>query len=155
MRKVKAKKRELAEDPRFGDRMVTRFVNELMSSGKKSVAFRILYDAIDKVEEKSKEDGYALWKKALENVAPPVEVKSRRIGGATFQSPIEVRPQRKVSVSMKWLIKYARQRRGVSMADKLAAEIEAAAKGEGQAVKKKEDTLRMAEANKAFSHFKF
>ena len=135
--------------------MVTRFVNELMSSGKKSVAFRILYDAIDKVEEKSKEDGYALWKKALENVAPPVEVKSRRIGGATFQIPIEVRPQRKVSVSMKWLIKYARQRRGVSMADKLAAEIEAAAKGEGQAVKKKEDTLRMAEANKAFSHFKF
>ena len=135
--------------------MVTRFVNELMSSGKKSVAFRILYDAIDKVEEKSKEDGYALWKKALENVAPPVEVKSRRIGGATFQIPIEVRPQRKVSVSMKWLIKYARQRRGISMADKLAAEIEAAAKGEGQAVKKKEDTLRMAEANKAFSHFKF
>ena len=155
MRKVKAKKRELAVDPRFGDRVVTRFVNELMYSGKKSVAFKILYDAIDKVEERTKEDGYATWKKALENVAPSVEVKSRRIGGATFQIPIEVRPQRKVSVSMKWLIKYARQRRGISMAEKLAAEIEAAAKGEGQAVKKKEDTLRMAEANKAFSHFKF
>ena len=155
MRKAKAKKRELAPDPRFGDRLVTRFVHELMDSGKKSLAFRIFYNAVEQVEKSSGEDGHAQWKKALDTIMPGVEVRSRRIGGATFQIPVEVRPQRKLSLGMKWLIKFAKQRRGRSMAEKLAAEIEAAAKGEGQAVKKKEDTHRMAEANKAFSHFKF
>ena len=155
MRKTKAKKRELLPDPKFGDKLVTRFVHELMDSGKKSLAFRIFYDAVELVEKSSGEEGHASWKKALETISPGVEVRSRRIGGATFQIPVEVRPQRKVSLGMKWLIKYAKQRRGHSMAEKLAAEIEAAAKGEGQAVKKKEDTHRMAEANKAFSHFKF
>jgi len=155
MRKQKPKKRYYQPDPRFGDENVTFFVNNLMYDGKKSVAYKIFYDSIDFVNEKSGEDGYELWKKALNNVAPTVEVRSRRIGGATFQIPTEVRPARKRSVSMKWLIKYSRLRNGKSMAEKLGSEILAASKGEGAAVKKKEDTQRMAEANKAFSHFKF
>ena len=155
MRKQKPKKRYYQPDPRFKDENVTFFVNNLMLDGKKSLAYKIFYDAVDFAQEKAGEDGYELWKKALANVAPPVEVKSRRIGGSTFQIPIEVRPARKRSVSMKWLIKYARLRNGKSMAEKLGNEIMAAAKGEGAAVKKKEDTLRMAEANKAFSHFRF
>ena len=156
MRKRRAKKRILAEDPRFNSVLATRFVNNLMKDGKKNTAFKVFYNALDVVAEKiTEENSIKVWEKALENVMPHVEVRSRRIGGATFQIPVEVRPQRKVSLGMKWLIKYAKQRRGHSMAEKLAAEIEAAAKGEGQAVKKKEDTHRMAEANKAFSHFKF
>ena len=155
MRKKRAKKRILLPDPRFGSTTITRFVNNLMLDGKKSISYSIFYDSLKIVEEKTKEKGLELWKKALSNVMPSVEVKSRRVGGANFQVPIEVRPLRKITLSQKWLIKYAKQRRGHSMAEKLAAEIEAAAKGEGQAVKKKEDTHRMAEANKAFSHFKF
>ncbi|RYD91006.1 MAG: 30S ribosomal protein S7 [Sphingobacteriales bacterium] len=154
MRKAQAKKLPLAPDPRYNDKLVTRFVNNIMWEGKKSVAFEIFYDAMEKVGKTTGEEGYEIWKKALQNVTPAVEVRSRRIGGATFQIPSEVRPDRKISLSMKWLIRYSRERNGRSMADKLANEIVAAAKGEGAAFKKKEDTHRMAEANKAFAHFK-
>jgi small subunit ribosomal protein S7 len=154
MRKAQAKKLPLAPDPRFNDKLVTRFVNNLMWQGKKSVAFTTFYNALDKVTKQTSEEGYEVWKKALANVTPSVEVRSRRIGGATFQIPAEVRSDRKISLSIKWLIRYSRDRNGRSMADKLAGEIVAAAKGEGSAFKKKEDTHRMAEANKAFAHFK-
>jgi small subunit ribosomal protein S7 len=154
MRKAQAKKLPLAPDPKFNDKLVTRFVNNLMWEGKKSGAFTIFYDALDKVAKQTNEDGYEVWKRALANVTPGVEVRSRRIGGATFQIPSEVRPDRKVSLSIKWLIRYSRERNGRSMADKLAGEIVAASKGEGAAFKKKEDTHRMAEANKAFAHFR-
>ncbi len=154
MRKAQAKKLPLAPDPRFQDKMVTRFVNNLMWEGKKSGAYAIFYDAIDRVSKTTGEDGYEVWKKALANVAPGVEVKSRRIGGATFQIPSEVRPDRKTSLSIKWLIRYSRERNGRSMSEKLANEIVAASKGEGAAFKKKEDTHRMADANKAFAHFR-
>jgi small subunit ribosomal protein S7 len=154
MRKSQAKKLPLAPDPRFNDKLVTRFVNNIMWQGKKSVAFDIFYDAVDKISKQTGEEGYEIWKRALSNVTPAVEVRSRRIGGATFQIPAEVRQDRKISLSIKWLIRYSRERNGRSMADKLANEIMAAAKGEGAAFKKKEDTHRMAEANKAFAHFK-
>ena len=154
MRKAQAKKLPLAPDPKFNDKLVTRFVNNLMWQGKKSGAFTIFYDALDKVAKFTNEEGYEVWKRALANVSPAVEVRSRRIGGATFQIPSEVRPDREISLSIKWLIRYSRERNGRSMADKLANEIVAAAKGEGAAFKKKEDTHRMAEANKAFAHFK-
>lgn len=154
MRKAQAKKLPLAPDPRFNDKLVTRFVNNLMWEGKKSVAFTTFYNALDKVAKQTNEEGYEVWKKALANVTPSVEVRSRRIGGATFQIPTEVRPDRKISLSIKWLIRYSRERNGRSMADKLAGEIVAASKGEGSAFKKKEDTHRMAEANKAFAHFR-
>ena len=154
MRKSQAKKLPLAPDPRFNDKLVTRFVNNIMWEGKKSVAFDIFYNAFDKVSKQTGEEGYEIWRRALSNVTPAVEVRSRRIGGATFQIPSEVRPDRKISLSIKWLIRYSRERNGRSMADKLANEIVAAAKGEGAAFKKKEDTHRMAEANKAFAHFK-
>lgn len=154
MRKAQAKKLPLAPDPRFNDVQVTRFVNNIMWEGKKSIALTIFYDALEKVAKVTSEDGYEVWKKALQNVTPAVEVRSRRIGGATFQIPSEVRPDRKISLSMKWLIRYSRDRNGRSMADKLANEIVAASKGEGAAFKKKEDVHRMAEANKAFSHFR-
>ena len=154
MRKSQAKKLPLAPDPRFNDKLVTRFVNNIMWEGKKSIAFTIFYDALDKVAKTTGEDGYEIWKRALQNVTPAVEVRSRRIGGATFQIPSEVRQDRKISLSIKWLVRYSRDRNGRSMADKLAAEIVAASKGEGAAFKKKEDTHRMAEANKAFAHFR-
>jgi small subunit ribosomal protein S7 len=154
MRKAQAKKLPLAPDPKFNDKLVTRFVNNLMWQGKKSVALTIFYDAVERVSKTTNEDGYEIWRRALSNVTPSVEVRSRRIGGATFQIPTEVRPDRKVSLSMKWLIRYARERNGKSMAEKLAGEIVAASKGEGAAFKKKEDTHRMADANKAFSHFR-
>ena len=154
MRKAQAKKLPLAPDPKFNDKLVTRFVNNLMWEGKKSGAFNIFYDALDKVAKQTNDDGYEVWKKALANVTPGVEVRSRRIGGATFLIPSEVRQDRKVSLSIKWLIRYSRERNGRSMADKLAGEIVAASKGEGSAFKKKEDTHRMAEANKAFAHFR-
>ncbi len=158
MRKGKPKKRELLPDPRFSDEMVTRFVNNLMLRGKKDLSLRIFYDAIDLVGEKTRSENkppLEIWKKAIENIAPHVEVKSRRVGGATFQVPVEVRPDRKITLSMKNLIKYAKQRSGRSMSDKLAAEIIAAYNEEGGAYKKKEDMHRMAEANKAFAHFRF
>lgn len=154
MRKSQAKKLPLAPDGRFNDKMVTRFINNIMWDGKKSTAITTFYDAIDKVSKQTGDNGYEIWRKALVNVTPSVEVRSRRIGGATFQIPAEVRADRKISLSMKWLIRYSRERNGRTMADKLANEIVAAAKGEGAAYKKKEDTHRMAEANKAFSHFK-
>jgi small subunit ribosomal protein S7 len=154
MRKARAKKLPLAPDPRFNDTLVSRFINNLMWQGKKSASLAIFYDAIDKVSKQTGDNGYEVWKKALSNVTPGVEVRSRRIGGATFQIPTEVRPDRKLSLSIKWMIRFARERNGRSMSDKLAAEIVAASKGEGGAFKKKEDTHRMAEANKAFAHFK-
>ena len=154
MRKAQAKKLPLAPDPKFQDKLVTRFVNNLMWQGKKSGAYSIFYDALEKVTKISGENGYEVWKKALANVTPGVEVKSRRIGGATFQIPAEVRADRKTSLSIKWLIKYSRDRNGRSMSEKLANEIVAASKGEAAAFKKKEDTHRMADANKAFAHFR-
>ncbi len=154
MRKTQAKKLPLEPDPKYNDRMVTRFVNNMMWQGKKSIAYTIFYDAIGKVAKQTSENGYEVWKKALVNITPAVEVRSRRIGGATFQIPTEVRQDRKISLSMKWLIRYSRERNGRNMSDKLAAEIVAASKGEGSAFKKKEDTHRMAEANKAFAHFR-
>jgi small subunit ribosomal protein S7 len=154
MRKTKVKKKPLLPDPKFNDPMVTRFVNTIMESGKKTVAFAIFYDAVDKISEQTKENGYDIWKKSIENLSPALEVKSRRIGGANFQIPMEVRPTRRLYLAMTWLKKYAGDRNGKSMSDKLAAEILAASKGEGAAFKKKEDTHKMAEANKAFAHFK-
>ena len=158
MRKRQAKKRPILPDPRFNDQLVTRFVNMMMWDGKKSVAFKIFYDAIDIVEQKKNDEekeALELWKEALSNVMPHVEVRSRRVGGATFQIPMQIRPDRKISTAMKWLISFARKRNEKSMAQKLAAEILAAAKEEGAAVKKRVDTHKMAEANKAFSHFRF
>ncbi|MFZ1271277.1 MAG: 30S ribosomal protein S7 [Bacteroidales bacterium] len=158
MRKAKPKKRILLPDPKFNDPYVTRFINNLMYDGKKTVAFRIFYDSLDIVAEKMKnveKSPLEIWKQALDNITPHVEVKSRRVGGATFQVPLEIRPDRKVSISMKNLILFARKRTGRSMAEKLAAEVMAAYNNEGGAFKKKEDTHRMAEANKAFAHFRF
>ena len=158
MRKAKPKKRILLPDPKFNDVHVTRFVNNLMVDGKKSIAYTIFYDALDIVGEKMKDADKApleIWKQALENITPQVEVKSRRIGGATFQVPTEVRPERKISLSMKNLVLYSRKRAGKSMAEKLSAEIIAAYNQEGAAFKRKEEMHRMAEANKAFAHFRF
>ncbi|MFD2543565.1 30S ribosomal protein S7 [Lacinutrix gracilariae] len=158
MRKRAAKKRPLLPDPKFNDQLVTRFVNMMMWDGKKSIAFKVFYDAIAIVEEKKTDDektALEIWKDALSNVMPHVEVRSRRVGGATFQIPMQIRPDRKVSTAMKWLIGYARKRNEKSMAQRLASEVLAAAKEEGAAVKKRVDTHKMAEANKAFSHFRF
>ena len=154
MRKRKPKPRVIAPDPRFGDTLVTTFVNMMMYSGKKSAAFNIFYDACDKIQERTKQDPHQVWKKALNNAMPQVEVRSRRVGGATFQIPTEIRAKRKISIGMKWLIKFARQRSGKGMAEKMAAELIAASKGEGAAVKRKEDTHKMAESNRAFAHFR-
>jgi small subunit ribosomal protein S7 len=155
MRKSKPKKRYVLPDPKFQDTLVTKFVNYLMEQGKKSTAYTIFYDAVEQVEKKTTEPGLEVWKRAMNNLMPSVEVKSRRVGGATFQVPIEVRPERKINLSIKWLIDYSRLRGEKTMMDKLAAEIIAASKGEGAAIKKKDDTHRMADANKAFSHFRF
>ena len=158
MRKRSAKKRILLPDPKFNDQLVTRFVNNLMLDGKKSVAFKVFYDALNIVEEKKQDEeksSLEIWKDALSNVMPHVEVRSRRVGGATFQIPMQIRPDRKVSMAIKWLILFARKRNEKSMAQRLAAEILAAAKEEGAAVKKRTDVHKMAEANKAFSHFRF
>jgi small subunit ribosomal protein S7 len=155
MRKSKPKKRYLLPDPKFNDTLVTKFVNYMMERGKKSIAYNIFYDAIGIVEKKVGEPGLEVWKRALGNLTPSVEVKSRRVGGATFQVPVEIRPERRVNLSIKWLIDYSRARGEKTMMDKLAGEIIAASKGEGAAMKKKDDTHRMAEANKAFSHFRF
>ncbi len=154
MRKRKPKPRTLAPDPRFQDPMVTRFVNNLMISGKKSVAFKVFYEAMDIIAEKTGEDPHAVWKKALSNAMPQVEVRSKRIGGATFQIPVEIRSERKVAIGMRWLINFSRARSGKGIASKLAAELMAASKNEGASVKRKEDTHRMAESNRAFAHFR-
>ena len=155
MRKARPKKRIILPDPKFNDTLVTKFVNNLMLGGKKTTAYKIFYEAIDVVADRTKEDGLEVWKKALANVTPSVEVRSRRIGGATFQIPSEIRPERKMSIGMKNLIGYARKRGEKTMALKLASEIQAAYKEEGAAFKRKEETHRMAEANKSFSHFRF
>ena len=158
MRKRQAKKRPLLPDPKFNDQLVTRFVNNLMWDGKKSTAFKVFYDAIDIIETKKQDaekSSLEIWKDALTNVMPHVEVRSRRVGGATFQIPMQIRPDRKISMAMKWLILYSRRRNEKSMAQRLASECLAAAKEEGAAVKKRMDTHKMAEANKAFSHFRF
>lgn len=158
MRKSKPKQRLMLPDPKFNDTLVTRFVNDLMVDGKKSVAYQIFYDAMDMVATKNKDEDKSpldIWKKALENVTPMVEVKSRRIGGATFQVPMEVNPKRKTAISIRNMIKFARQRSGRNMAEKLTQEIIAAYNEEGGAFKRKEETHRMAEANKAFAHFRF
>ncbi len=155
MRKSRAKKRLLLPDPKFNDTLVTRFVNNLMYDGKKTVASNVFYEAIEIVAKRTSEDGLEVFKRGLANITPQVEVKSRRVGGATFQIPTEIRPERKVAMGMKWMILYSRKRNEKSMAQKLAGEIIAASKEEGAAFKKKEDTHKMAEANKAFSHFRF
>ena len=155
MRKGSPKKRIIAPDSRYSDVMVSKFINSIMLSGKKSTATSIVYDALDIVERKLSESGLEVWRRALNNVMPSVEVKSRRVGGSTFQVPTEVNPGRKVALGFRWLIGYTRKRGEKTMAEKLAGEIIAASKGEGASVKKKEDTYRMAEANKAFSHFRF
>ncbi len=154
MRKTKPKKRQILPDPKYGDTILTKFVNNIMLDGKKSTAFNVVYGALEIVENRTKENGLEVWKRAISNITPQVEVKARRIGGATFQIPTEIRPERKLAMAMKWLILYSRKRAGKSMVDKLAGEVLAAANNEGAAVKKKEDTHRMAEANKAFSHFR-
>ena len=158
MRKRISKKRILLPDPKFNDQLVTRFVNNLMLDGKKSVAFKVFYDALDIVEEKKQDEeksSLELWKEALSNVMPHVEVRSRRVGGATFQIPMPIRADRKISMAIKWLISFARKRNEKSMAQRLAGEVLAAVKEEGSAVKKRVDVHKMAEANKAFSHFRF
>jgi small subunit ribosomal protein S7 len=154
MRKSRSKRRPVNPDPRFNDDLAARFVNSLMRRGKKTIAYNIFYDTIDKISDQTKEEGFLIFKKAIENLQPSVEVRSRRIGGANFQIPTEVRPTRRLGLAFKWLISYAKERNGKSMADKLAAEMIAASKGEGAAFKKKEDVHKMAEANKAFAHFR-
>ncbi|MEQ9104163.1 MAG: 30S ribosomal protein S7 [Rhodothermales bacterium] len=155
MRRKKAERRQPVADPVFGDVLVSQFVNAVMESGKKNVARGLVYQAFDVVEERTKESGVEVFHKAVNNVAPLVEVRSRRVGGATYQVPVEVRPDRRVALAFRWLIQYARGRNDKSMANRLAAELMAAAKGEGGAIKKKDDTHRMAESNKAFAHFRF
>ena len=158
MRKAKPKKRVILPDPVYGDVRVTKFVNNLMYDGKKSIAYSIFYNALGIVENKMKNEeksSLEIWKKALENITPTVEVKSRRIGGATFQVPTEIRPDRKEAISMKTMILFARKRSGKSMAEKLSAEIMDAYNQQGGAFKRKEDMHRMAEANRAFAHFRF
>ncbi len=154
MRKRKPKKRYLAPDPRYNDPIVTQFVNNLMLQGKKSISYANFYNAMDIVKERTSENEYEIFKKALGNVMPSVEVRSRRVGGATFQIPTEISPNRRMSIGMKWMIRFSRERSGKGIAEKLAAEILAASRGEGAAVKRKEDTHRMAEANRAFAHFR-
>jgi len=155
MRRKQAEKRIPIADPLYGDVTVAKFIAAVMRDGKKSIAQQIVYGAFDSIEERTGETGVEVFRKALNNAAPLVEVKSRRVGGATYQVPIEVRPERRTSLAFRWLIQYSRQRGDKSMANRLAAELTAASRGEGGAVKKKDDTHRMAEANKAFAHFRF
>ena len=155
MRRRKVKERIILPDPRFNEVVVTKFVNNLMLKGKKNTAFKIFYDAVDIIEEKTSESGLESWRSALKNVTPAVEVRSRRVGGATYQVPMEVRAERRVSLALRWIKKYARDRKDKTMAERLSAELIAASNGEGSAVKKKDEVHRMAEANKAFAHFKW
>lgn len=155
MRKKRAEKKYLKPDPKFNDVMVAKFINAIMYDGKKSKARDIVYDAIDVIEDRTKKSGLEVFKKALSNVQPLIEVRSRRVGGATYQVPTEVRPERRIALAMRWIKTYARARNDKSMALKLAAELISASNNEGSAVKKKEDTHKMAEANKAFAHFKW
>lgn len=154
-RKGEVRRRELLPDPKFHDRMVTKFINSMMNRGKKSTAEQIFYGALDLVGDRTKEDALTMFKRALDNVKPVVEVRSRRVGGATYQVPVEVRPTRRVSLAMRWLVSHARGRNEKSMAERLAGELVDAANNRGAAIKKKEDTHRMAEANKAFAHYRW
>ena len=155
MRRRRPEKREILPDPVYGDLIVAKFINNLMKQGKKSLAEKIFYKSIDKIKSQAKvDDGIEFFKKAIDNVAPVIEVKSKRIGGATYQVPIEISENRRVALAMRWIIGYAKARKGQTMADRLAAELIAAANNDGSSVKKKEDTHRMAEANKAFAHFR-
>ena len=155
MRRRRPEKREILPDPVFGDLLVAKFINNLMSNGKKSLAEKIFYESINKIQNQAKiKDGIEFFKKAIDNVAPILEVKSKRIGGATYQVPIEISDSRRMALAMRWIINYAKARKGQTMSDRLAAELIAAANNDGSSVKKKEDTHRMAEANKAFSHFR-
>ncbi len=155
MRRKTATRQEVDPDPIYNDQLVSRFINYLMRDGKKSLSQRIVYEAMDVLEERTGEESLEVFKKALNNVAPLVEVRSRRVGGATYQVPVEVRPDRRFALAFRWIIQYARARKDKTMANRLANELHAAAQGEGGAVKKKDDTHRMAESNKAFAHFRF
>jgi small subunit ribosomal protein S7 len=154
-RRRRPEKREILPDPKFGDQILSKFMNSVMLDGKKSVAEGIVYGAMETVESRAKKDPIGVFHEALNNVKPGIEVRSRRVGGATYQVPVEVRPERRTALAMRWLINYSRDRNEKSMAEKLAAEVISASKGEGNAVKKKEDTHRMAEANKAFAHYRW
>ncbi len=155
MRKKRAEKRYLKPDPKYNDILVSKFINYIMWNGKKSIARRVLYDSFEMIEQRTKKPALEVFKKAVQNVQPLVEVRSRRVGGATYQVPMEVRSERRIALAFRWLRTYSRERKDKSMALKIAAEIIAAANGEGSSVKKKDDTHRMAEANKAFAHFKW
>jgi small subunit ribosomal protein S7 len=154
-RKGEVKRREILPDPKYHDRTVTKFINAMMHDGKKSLSENILYDALALVAERGKEDALAVFKRGLEGVKPLVEVRSRRVGGATYQVPVEVRPPRRVALAMRWIVQNARARPEKSMVERLAGEVLDAANGRGGAIKKKEDTHRMAEANKAFAHYRW
>ncbi len=154
-RRSSAEKRETPPDPKFESAIVTKFVNNLMVDGKKSLAEKIFYDAVDLMEQRSGQPGLVLFEQALNNAKPALEVKSRRVGGATYQVPIEVRPERRTALAIRWLIAFARARSEKSMAERLAGELLAASRGEGSTVKRKDDTHRMAEANKAFAHYRW
>jgi small subunit ribosomal protein S7 len=155
MRRTIAPKREVLPDPKYGSRLVAKFINIMMLRGKKSVAERIMYGALATIEDRASQEGLKIFKTAIENVKPAVEVKSRRVGGSTYQVPVEVRPERRTSLAMRWVIASARRRAERSMAEKLAGELLDAANNRGTAVKKREDTHKMAEANKAFAHYRW
>jgi small subunit ribosomal protein S7 len=154
-RKGHTAKRKILPDPKFNDKLIAKFINKVMLKGKKSTAEQIVYGSLGKVQDQIKDDALKIFKKALDNIKPVVEVRSRRVGGATYQVPVEVRPERRVSLGLRWLVDYARSRGERTMADRLAGEIMDAFQGRGEAVKKKDDVHRMAEANKAFSHYRW
>ena len=154
-RRKKAVKRPVPPDPRYDSQTVSKFVNNLMNRGKKSLAERVFYSAMDLIEQRTSQPGVNVFKQALSNVKPALEVKSRRVGGATYQVPVEVRPERRTALAMRWIIQYTRARREKDMGERLAAELILASKGEGESIKKKEDTHRMAEANRAFAHYRW
>ena len=154
-RKGEVRRREVLPDPKFHDRMVTKFMNAIMVEGKKSLAERTFYGALDLIQQRTKDEPLGIFKRALDNVKPVVEVRSRRVGGATYQVPVEVRPARRISLGMRWIVQYARERPEKSMVERLAGELNDAANNRGAAIKKREDTHRMAEANKAFAHYRW
>jgi small subunit ribosomal protein S7 len=154
-RRREVPKRRILPDPKYKDKLISKFTNTIMLSGKKAVAEGILYGALDVIQERFKEDPLEVFRKALDNVKPKLEVKSRRVGGATYQVPVEVRPERRVALAMRWLVTYSRERGEKTMRERLAGELRDAAEGRGNAVKKKDDTHKMAEANKAFAHYRW
>jgi small subunit ribosomal protein S7 len=155
MRKKRAIRRRVTPDPKFGDELISRFVNSVLKDGKKNIARKIVYSALDQIAQKTEKNPLEVFKKAVDNASPLIEVRARRVGGATYQVPTEVRLERRTALAIRWLITYAQERSDKSMIQKLAAELLAASSGEGGAVKKKDDVHRMAEANKAFAHFRW